>query len=198
MLFIGYLAIRGTIWIFGVFTGTVFAIVLAAENYINFITETDGIYIYVICLSFFLGMVTGIVFLTIPKLGYANIGVWVALIFSLLLQNSVFYLTGSNLALYITFGVLSLIMIVVSLLELKWFIILCSSFVGGFWAIRPLGFFLPYYPNELSASRNFSIDIETPWQFYLYLISILVLTVLGTAFQICLYKKTHGRYHGKN
>ena len=105
------------------------------------------IFIFVICLSFFLGIIFGFALLTIPKLGYANIGIWVAAIFSLLLQNSVFYLTGSNLALYITFGVLALIMVIISLLEFKYYIILCSSFVGAYWAIRPLGFFLPYYPN---------------------------------------------------
>ena len=146
-MFLGYLAIRATIWIFGIFSGTVFSLILSAENYTNFITESDAIFIYVICLSFFLGIVFGLALLTLPKLGYANIGVWVAAIFSLLLQNSVYYLTGSNLALYITFGVVSLIMIIISLLEFKYYIILCSSFVGGFWAIRPLGFFLPYYPN---------------------------------------------------
>ena len=38
LLFMGYIAIRGTIWVFGVFSGTIFALILAAENYENFIT----------------------------------------------------------------------------------------------------------------------------------------------------------------
>lgn len=99
------------------------------------------------CLSVFLGLLFGITLLTIPKLGYVNIGIIVSAIFSLLLQNSFLYLTGSLLAFYITFGVVGLIMAILALMELKNFVIVCSSFTGAFLFIRPLGFFLTGYPN---------------------------------------------------
>jgi hypothetical protein len=63
-----------------------------------------------------MGILFGIGLLTMPKIGYINIGVFVAAIFSLLLQNSVLFLTGSLLAFYITFGVCALIMAVISLM----------------------------------------------------------------------------------
>lgn len=94
-----------------------------------------------------MGLLFGITLLTLPKLGYINIGLWVAVIFSLLLQNSVFYLTGNLIAFYITVGVAGLFMTIVSLLALRNFIILSTTFISAFWIIRPLGFFLPYYPN---------------------------------------------------
>lgn len=95
-----------------------------------------------------MGILFGVTLLTLPRLGYVNIGLWVAVIFSLLLQNSVLYLTGNLLAFYITFGVTGLIMVIISLLALKNFIIISTSFIGSFWLIRPLGFFLTGYPNE--------------------------------------------------
>ncbi len=94
-----------------------------------------------------MGILLGVTLLTLPRLGYINIGLWVAVIFSLLLQNSVLYLTGDLLAFYITFGVVGFIMTGIALMKLRNYIILSSSFVSAFWLVRPLGFFLSSYPN---------------------------------------------------
>ena len=147
LIILGYLAIRVTILLYGVFTGAFFGVIFVAESYSNFYLESIGIYVFVICVSVLMGLLFGISLLTVPKIGYINIGVFVAAVFTLLLQNSVLYLTGSLLAFYITFGVSALAMAVVALMELRYFIMICSSFTGAFLLIRPLGFFLPGYPN---------------------------------------------------
>ena len=72
---------------------------------------------------------------------------WLSITISLLLQNSVYFLTGSLTAFYITFGVLAFIIGIISLLKYKMYVIISSSIVSSFWIIRPLGFFLPNYPN---------------------------------------------------
>lgn len=87
-----------------------------AESYTNFYLESDGIFIFVVCVSVLMGLLFGISLLTVPKIGYINIGVIVAAMFTLLLQNSVLYLTGSLLAFYITFGVSALAMAIVALM----------------------------------------------------------------------------------
>ena len=94
-----------------------------------------------------MGILFGVALLTLPRIGYMNIGLWVAVIFSLLMQNSVLYLTGNLLAFYITVGVVGLLMSIIALLKLKNYIILSTSFVSAFWMVRPLGFFLSSYPN---------------------------------------------------
>lgn len=94
-----------------------------------------------------MGLTFGIALLTMPKLGYINIGLWDAIIFSLLLQNALLYLTGTMLAFYITLGVTSLVMAAISLLGFRKFVIVSTSFISSFWMIRCLGFFLNYYPN---------------------------------------------------
>lgn len=105
-----------TILLYGIFTGSFFGVLLIAESYKNFDLESNGLFIFTVCLAVFLGFLFGISLLTIPKLGYVNIGVLVGAIFSLLLQNSVLYLTGSLLAFYITFGVTGFIMAVIALM----------------------------------------------------------------------------------
>lgn len=94
-----------------------------------------------------MGVLFGVMLLTLPRLGYVNIGLWVAVIFSLLLQNSVLYLTGSLLAFYITVGVVGFVMTAIALLKLRNYIILSTSFISAFWLVRPIGFFLSSYPN---------------------------------------------------
>jgi hypothetical protein len=148
-LLFGYFVIRLTIMIYGIMSGSLFGVIYTAENYIDFLYENDGygISVFIILLSVFMGILFGIVLLTMPKLGYINIGVWVAVIFTLLLQNSCLYLTGSLLAFYIVLGITALVMASISLLALRYFVILSTTFTSAFWLIRPLGFFLPYYPN---------------------------------------------------
>lgn len=188
----GYMGIRITILLYGIFTGTFFSVIFSAENYTDFYTQSDRIYIFIICLSVLLGILYGITLLTMPKIGYMNIGVFVAMVFSLLLQNAVLFLTGSLLAFYITFGVVAFIMIIISLMALRYFVIVCTSLTAAFLFVRPLGFFLPGYPNELISGANFKISVATPWQFYLYLASILVLTILGIIIQRCINRRNIG------
>ena len=78
---------------------------------------------------------------------------------------------------------------IISLLQFKMYIMISSAIVSSFWIIRNLGFFLPNYPNEFFSSGNFLISKSTPWQFYLYLVSIIILSILGIVFQFCLSKR---------
>jgi hypothetical protein len=148
LLFFGYFVIRLTIFLYGVTTAATFAIIFSAMSYDDFFYDgLTSIHIFMILLSFLLGFLFGIFLLTMPKLGYINIGLWVGIIFSLLLQNAALYATGSLLAFWITLGVSGAIMMGVAIMAFNKFIILSSSFISSFWIIRTLGFFLPYYPN---------------------------------------------------
>jgi hypothetical protein len=166
-------------------TGLIIGVVTMAQGYTDFINQNDGICIMVIVLSLLIGIFYGISLLTLPRLGYVNIGLWVAVVIGLLCQNAVLYLSGTLLGLYILTGILALIMIVIALLAMRFFIIVSTCFLSAFGLVRPLGFFLPGYPNELNVAQNSS----TPWQFYLYLLSIIIITILGSVFQFCILKK---------
>jgi hypothetical protein len=195
-LFMGYFVIRLTLFLYGILTGAVFGIFFTAQNYENSFYDDsgDGIKVFIILLSFFTGILFGISLLTLPRIGYINIGLWNALIFSLLLQNSILYLTETLTGFYITLGISGVIMLAVSLLRFRKFIILSTGFISAFWLVRTLGFVLPYYPNEFTTSKLIAINTLTPWQFYLYLASIIILSILGCAFQFCWYKRK-GRDH---
>ena len=139
--------IRITICLFGILTGLVVGVVAIAEDYTDFMAQNDAICIFAVVLSLLTGLFYGIGLLTVPRLGYVNIGLWVAVVIGLLMQNAVLFLSGSLLGFYILTGILALIMIVVALLAMRFFIIVSTSFLSAFGLIRPLGFFLDSYPN---------------------------------------------------
>lgn len=141
--------IRLTILIYGIMTGAVFGIIFSAQNYVDsfYDDSSNSIRVFIVLLSCLMGLLFGMGLLTLPKLGYLNIGMWDAIIFTLLLQNSVLYQTGSMVAFYITLGVTCLVMAAVSLLGFRKFIIFSTAFISAFWIVRTLGFVLPYYPN---------------------------------------------------
>ena len=155
-LLMGYFVIRLTILIYGIMTGAVLGVVISAQNYHNFFYDNNGngITIFIILLSFFMGFMFGLSLLTLPKLGYMNIGLWNAIIFSLLLQNSALYTTQSMTAFYITLGVSGFIMLAVSLLGFRKFIIISTSFISSFWIVRVLGLFLQEEHVRTSNSIN--------------------------------------------
>lgn len=132
------------------------------------------------------GVFYGFVLITLPRFGYFNVGVWFGVILSLLLQNAVFVYTKTLVPFYVCIGVLCFICGVAGIMGFKYFIIVSTSFISGFLLVRPLGFYLPYYPNEF----NFYKESEPmPWQYYLYLIAIIILSIIGVIFQLWLFKK---------
>lgn len=128
-------------------TGLIIGVVSIAQSYSDFIAQNDYICIMIIILSIFTGIFYGISLLTLPRLGYVNIGLWVALVIGLLCQNAVLYLSGTLLGFYILTGILAGIMTIVALLAMRFFIIVSTCFLSAFGLIRPLGFFLDGYPN---------------------------------------------------
>jgi len=195
--FLGYFVIRLTILLNGIMTGALVGTIVSAMNYENFFNSnsSSGIIVFIIVLSVLMGVSFGLALLTLPKLGYVNIGLWVALEFSLLLQNSLLFLSGSMIPFYVVLGITGLLMACISLLGFRKFIIISTSFISSFGIVRTLGFLLPGYPNEILASKLFVIDQSTSWQFYLYLVCIIILTILGCVFQFHWYHKK-GNAHG--
>ena len=137
-------------------------------------------------LSSIFGAFYGFFLVTLPRFGYFNIGVEVGVIISLLLQNAVLVYSNSLIGLYVCLGVLCFICGVAGIMGFKYFIIVSTSLMSGFLLIRPMGFFLPYYPNEFNFYKN---SEKMPWQYYLYLVAILVLSVISIIFQTWLFRK---------
>lgn len=192
-LFFGYYLIQITIFLYGWVAGSAFSLIYLAESYPGNQVSPASVINFMIILSAMLGIFYGFLLITLPKLGYFNIGVWLGAIGTLMLQNAVLYLSKSLLAFYIVLGVMCLVLGIVAIMAFKYFIIVSTSIMSGFMLVRPLGFYLDYYPNEFLFYKTTG---SMPWQYYLYLVSMLVLASIGVIFQTWLYNKT-GKRHNK-
>jgi hypothetical protein len=50
--------------------------------------------------------------------------------------------------------------------------------------IRPLSWFLGYFPSEFELAKQIKLGmkVEVPWQFWLYIVAILILAAIGINF----------------
>ena len=63
--------------------------------------------------------------------------------------------------------------------------------IGAYFCLRALSWSLGAFPNEflLSKQYHFGLANKVPWQFYLYVIALLILTASASALQVWLFKK---------
>jgi hypothetical protein len=184
-MFLGLFLIRITVFVYGFVTAAGFSLIFFTFGY-PLEDQTNSVLNWMIILSAILGLFYGFFVITLPRFGYFNIGIWFGIIISLLLQNSVLVYTKTLIPFYVCLGVISFICGIAGIMGFKYFIIVSTSLISGFLLVRPLGFYLPYYPNEF----NFYKQSEAmPWQYYLYLIAIIILSIISIIFQAWLFKK---------
>lgn len=63
--------------------------------------------------------------------------------------------------------------------------------------MRALSWHLGAYPNEFLLARKYHKNLigPVPWQFYLYIIALIILTASSSALQFWLFKKKLRRSH---
>ena len=61
-------------------------------------------------------------------------------------------------------------------------------------SLRALSWHLGTFPNEFLISRKYQYGLEGPveWQFYLYVIALIILTASSSGLQYWLFKKKLG------
>lgn len=98
------------------------------------------------------GVLMGYVTVTIPKIGFFCLGMWLGVVIALLLNNAFLYkiqLTNNFVVLWLTIGVLSILLGVLSCFFYKYCVMVCTGIVGAYAIVRPFGWILGSFPNEL-------------------------------------------------
>lgn len=129
------------------------------------------------------------------------LGCWIGLIISLTLNNIAFYFIKSNpanLTLWIVMPILAVLFGILSLFIRKTFIIFATcnvlynlALIGAYMCLRALSWYLGTFPNEFLLARKFHLGLSGPvsWKFYLYVISLVILTASSSALQYWLFTK---------
>ena len=116
-------------------------------------------------LAAFLGAIVGYILMSLPKLGVIFIGIWLGILVTILLEDSILYKLGSigNVLYYIVLAILCTIFALLTNLIFNDIIIICTSLLGvkhvlsiifkAYLLIRPLGWFFGGFPPEINLSR---------------------------------------------
>lgn len=66
-----------------------------------------------------------------------------------------------------------------------------SALIGSYLCLRALSWSLGAFPNEFQLSKKYHLGLEgkVPWQFYLYVIALLILTASSYALQNWLFRE---------
>jgi hypothetical protein len=65
------------------------------------------------------------------------------------------------------------------------------ALIGSYFCLRALSWNLGAFPNEFLISKqyHYGLSEKVPWQFYLYVIALLILTASSSALQNWLFKQ---------
>lgn len=152
-------------------------------------------------IAIFLGGLNGYISTSVPKLCFLGLGFWTGFILAFIINNLFLYkvkVEPPGLLLYILMGVLGTIFGVLSICIWRHVVILGTSFLGSYLAIRSLSIMIGYYPNELTLDKQIKygeID-EVGYEFYIYFIFLIVLSALGMMLQFRNKRKIGGRWAG--
>ena len=203
-MIMGVYIYRVSIVLIGAFS--MFVILLAIEVPILFYQGVpDQVLSNVMLLTAICSFFGGYVAAYFPKIGLFTLGAWMGIILSLTLNNIAFYYISSfpaNLTLWIVMPILAVAFGIMGLFIKKTFIIFATcrnlfilALIGAYLCLRALSWHLGAFPNEFLLARNYNLDLVGPveWQFYLYVISLLILTASSSALQYWLFNKKNSQ-----
>jgi hypothetical protein len=73
-----------------------------------------------------------------------------------------------------------------------------SALIGAYICLRALSWHLGAFPNELLYPQQYQLGLKgvVIWQFYLYVVALLILTAASSALQFWLFRKKSEKTNG--
>ena len=177
-----------TIFLFGIFSTVTFAFTL-----IFIVLEVNSMHQAVIwlilALSIVVGVFIGIFMSRIFRVGVWVIGWWTGLVFALLLDSFTFNKLGITYMLYVLMVIFMAIFGFLAYRYYEYVLIGSSSILGAYFFIRGVSLFIGGYPSEADLFNAIKYGtsshyVAIPWTFYLYLVTIFILSISGIVLQV--------------
>lgn len=191
LCFFGLKIYNPTLFIIGYITGFALVVVIMGEFVIRY--DSDSVMAYAcLVIAMLVGVLVGYVTVSVPKAGFFALGTWLGVVIALLLYNAVLYKISTNhdeIVLWVTVALCAGSMGVMSCFYYRYCVIICTSFIGSYCLIRPLGWILGDFPNELEIAQEIKYGTLTsvPALYYLYFALIIIIGLVGLKFQYSMY-----------
>ncbi|KAL4450766.1 hypothetical protein ABPG74_011608 [Tetrahymena malaccensis] len=191
LCFFGLKLYKPTLFIIGYITGFGGIVAIMGEFVIRY--DSDSIMAYAcLIIAVLFGVLTGYVTVSLPKVGFFALGMWLGIVLALLFNNAFLYkiqVGNQFVVLWITIGILAIFMGLMSFFFYRHCVMVCTGFIGSYCMIRPFGWILGDFPNELQIAQELKYGQITsvPNLFYLYFALILLVGAIGIKFQYSMY-----------
>jgi hypothetical protein len=152
-----------------------------------------------LAVSAILGGIVGFFASKLIRVGVFFLGLWAGAGIGLILNNMVFYKINTVAILWILMAVFGLTLGVLSCFFFHYIVIACTSIIGAYLFMRGISLFAGGYPNEFTIyERIRDGDMSAvPWTFYMYMIGMLIMFLIGGFIQIKIKKREGDNDYGK-
>ncbi|KAL4495089.1 hypothetical protein ABPG72_015789 [Tetrahymena utriculariae] len=191
LCFFGLKLYKPTLFIIGYITGFGGIVAIMGEFVIRY--DSDSIMAYAcLIIAVLFGVLTGYVTVSLPKVGFFALGMWLGIVLALLFNNAFLYkiqVENQFVVLWITIAILAIFMGLMSFFFYRHCVMVCTGFIGSYCLIRPFGWILGDFPNELQIAQELKYGqiSSVPNLFYLYFALILLVGAIGIKFQYSMY-----------
>lgn len=184
LTFLGRKLFKATIFIIAALL-TVFGILLLF--YTTFLQDTTEAWVgwTVLGCSILIGLVVGFFTMKLERVGAALIAGWGGFLLGAMLCEAVLFLAGSTVVFWCVSIGCAIAAAVLSFFFYEHVLIIGTAFAGSYMFFRGISFYAGGFPNEFSLAKEFNEGVDdafTPW-FYLYMVLIIILCVVGSMVQ---------------
>ena len=139
-----------------------------------------------LCASVLIGLAIAFLLTKLLSVGVFILGFWLGAAVGTLLYNIALKDIsdeGSSIILWVTLVILGILGGIVCVRAMEPAIMVSTAFIGAYSFVRGISLFAGNYPNEYDIITGVDTgSYEMPWQFWVYLSAIIVLSILGSIF----------------
>jgi hypothetical protein len=142
-----------TMFTVGFVTGFGSLVVILSEFVLEHDSEENVVFVLtLICVAF--GILLAYLTTTVRRIGIYLLGMWVGVIMALILNNTILYKTNSSGTIWIAMLVIGTFFGILGLWLKNRITIICTAFIGAYFTIRPLGWYIGHWPNEFTIVKS--------------------------------------------
>lgn len=127
-------------------------VIILSDFVLEHDSESNVVFVLTL-ISVAFGILMAYLTTTVRRIGIFFLGMWVGVIMALFLNNTFLYKTNKGGTVWIAMSVIGTFFGVLGLWLKNRITIICTSFIGAYFTIRPLGWYIGHWPNEFTIVR---------------------------------------------
>lgn len=166
-------------------------LLLFYTTFLNDTTETWVGWTVLVC-SILIGLVAGFFMMKLERVGAALLAAWGGFLIGVMLNEMVLYLAESQAVFWCVSIGCAVVAGIMSFFFYEHVLINMTAFGGAYMLVRGISFYAGGFPNEFTLAKQLKAGDSSAMDnwFYLYMVCILIVAVLGSIVQYKTNKKS--------